>query len=90
MARTLAPLSAWLAGFGRGSRVTLEHAGSLGRLFWQICRVTAQLRVSSRDILNQFYVMGIQSLPIVLVTGSLAGIVTSQQGGYQMTSVVPR
>ena len=67
----------------------MEHAGSLGRLFWQICLVTAQLKVSLRDVVNQFYIMGIQSLPIVLVTGSLAGIVTSQQGGYQMTSVVP-
>jgi phospholipid/cholesterol/gamma-HCH transport system permease protein len=33
--------------------------------------------------------MGIASLPIVLVTGSLAGIVTSQQGGYQMQSSMP-
>ena len=84
------PLAAWFAGFGRGTRLTLAHAGSLGRLFWQICRVTAQLRVSLRDVVNQFYIMGIQSLPIVLVTGALAGIVTSQQGGYQMISIVPR
>ena len=34
--------------------------------------------------------MGIESLPIVLVTGSLAGIVTSQQGGYQMTGAIPQ
>jgi phospholipid/cholesterol/gamma-HCH transport system permease protein len=33
--------------------------------------------------------MGIQSLPIVLVTASLAGIVTSQQGGYQFQGNVP-
>jgi phospholipid/cholesterol/gamma-HCH transport system permease protein len=69
--------------------LTVEHAGSLGRLSWQIILSVVQLRVSARDVLNQFYVMGIQSLPIVLVTGSLAGIVTSQQGGYQMTSIIP-
>ncbi len=84
------PLARWFGGLGRRTLVTLEHAGSLGRLFWQVCVVTAQLRVSARAVINQFYIMGIQSLPIVLVTGSLAGIVTSQQGGYQMTSVVPR
>jgi phospholipid/cholesterol/gamma-HCH transport system permease protein len=35
------------------------------------------------------YVMGVQSLPIVIVTASLAGIVTSQQGGYQFTGSIP-
>jgi phospholipid/cholesterol/gamma-HCH transport system permease protein len=35
------------------------------------------------------YAIGIQSLPIALVTASLAGIVTSQQGGYQFTGSVP-
>ena len=84
------PVAKWLASFGRGSVVTLDHAGGLGKLFWQIVVATARLKVSLKEIVNQFYIMGIQSLPIVLVTGSLAGIVTSQQGGYQMTSVVPR
>jgi phospholipid/cholesterol/gamma-HCH transport system permease protein len=83
------PIENWLAAFGRGSLVTLEHAGSLGKLSWQIILSVVQLRVSFKEIVSQFYIMGIQSLPIVLVTGSLAGIVTSQQGGYQMTSVVP-
>lgn len=80
----------WLAGFGRASLITLEHAGALGRLFGEVVMSVVRLRVSFREVVNQFYIMGIQSLPIVLVTGSLAGIVTSQQGGYQMTSVVPR
>lgn len=79
----------WLAGVGRVSRVTFEHAGGLGLLSWQIIRATVRLKVSMRSILNQMYIMGVQSLPIVLVTGSLAGIVTSQQGGYQMTSAMP-
>jgi phospholipid/cholesterol/gamma-HCH transport system permease protein len=89
MPNVFAPLAPRFEGLGRRARLTMEHAGSLGRLFWQICLVTTQLKVSLRDVVNQFYIMGIQSLPIVLVTGSLAGIVTSQQGGYQMTSVVP-
>ncbi|MBT3324804.1 MAG: ABC transporter permease [Gemmatimonadales bacterium] len=79
----------WLAGVGRVSRVTFEHAGGLGLLSWQIIRATVRLKVSMRSVLNQMYIMGVQSLPIVLVTGSLAGIVTSQQGGYQMTSAMP-
>lgn len=83
------PITNWFAAFGRGSLVTLEHAGSMGKLSWQIVMAVVQLKVSFKEVVNQFYIMGIQSVPIVLVTGSLAGIVTSQQGGYQMTSVVP-
>jgi phospholipid/cholesterol/gamma-HCH transport system permease protein len=33
--------------------------------------------------------MGVQSVPIVIVTAILAGIVTSQQGGYQFTGTIP-
>lgn len=61
----------------------------MGRLTWDVLMAVVQLRVSFRDVVQQFYIMGIQSLPIVLVTGSLAGIVTSQQGGYQFTGAVP-
>jgi phospholipid/cholesterol/gamma-HCH transport system permease protein len=35
------------------------------------------------------YWMGVSSIPIVMVTGILAGVVTSQQGGYQFTGSVP-
>ncbi len=83
------PIIRWLGAVGRTTRLTLEHAGGLGVLSWQIVHVTVRLKVSLRSILNQMYIMGIQSLPIVIVTGSLAGIVTSQQGGYQMTSAMP-
>jgi len=40
-------------------------------------------------VVTQIYVMGVQSLPIVIVTASLAGVVTSQQGGYQFTGSIP-
>jgi phospholipid/cholesterol/gamma-HCH transport system permease protein len=49
-----------------------------------------RLRVKFSDVLRQLHVMGVQSLPIVFVTASLAGIVTSQQGGYQLISSSPR
>jgi phospholipid/cholesterol/gamma-HCH transport system permease protein len=83
------PVARWFAGAGRRAEITLEHAGALGQLSWQILVAIARLRVSIRDVVQQLYQMGIQSLPIVLVTGSLAGIVTSQQGGYQFTGSVP-
>ncbi len=58
-------------------------------LGWAVLRSMVRLRVSSREILNQIHIMGVQSIPIVLVTAVLAGIVTSQQGGYQFTGTIP-
>jgi len=59
-------------------------------LSWRIMVAIAQLKVSRHDISTQLYIMGVQSLPIVFVTASLAGIVTSQQGGYQLISSSPQ
>jgi phospholipid/cholesterol/gamma-HCH transport system permease protein len=57
---------------------------------WDTMVAVVRLKVRFRDVLTQMHIMGIQSLPIVFVTASLAGIVTSQQGGYQLISSSPR
>ena len=59
-------------------------------LTWRVFMSVVRLRVNVRSVVDQAYIMGIQSLPIVFVTASLAGIVTSQQGGYQIVSSSPR
>lgn len=74
---------------GRVSRAVVEHAGEIGLLTWSVMGSIARLRISLKSVLEQVYVMGVQSIPIVLVTASLAGIVTSQQGGYQFTGAIP-
>lgn len=79
----------WLSGFGRASETTVEHAGALGILLWRISVAIVRGKVRYRDVVDQMYIMGVQSLPIVFVTASLAGIVTSQQGGYQIASTSP-
>lgn len=84
------PVVDWSARLGRAYRITLEHAGALGMLTWDSFVAVVKLRVRFRDVLTQMHIMGIQSLPIVFVTASLAGIVTSQQGGYQLISSSPR
>ena len=84
------PIRRWFAGIGRVALVTADHAGGLGLLTWQVMGSVVRLRVRFRDVLEQAYIMGVQSLPVVFVTASLAGIVTSQQGGYQIASASPR
>ena len=79
----------WLAGVARAGRTVLQHSGEIAILLRDIVAALVGLRVSLRSVLRQMYVMGVQSLPIVILTAILAGIVTSQQGGYQFTGAIP-
>jgi phospholipid/cholesterol/gamma-HCH transport system permease protein len=74
---------------GKTSRNVSEHAGQLGILFGSILGNLFRLKISYREVLTQIHVMGVQSIPIVAITAILAGIVTSQQGGYQFTGTIP-
>jgi phospholipid/cholesterol/gamma-HCH transport system permease protein len=66
-----------------------SHAGGMGLLAWRSLIATATGRVSWRAVLAQLHSVGVQSIPLVMVTATLSGIVTSQQGGYQFTSAIP-
>jgi len=74
---------------GRTARLTARHAGQMGILLAGCTQAFVRLQVSPREVLRQIYVMGVQSIPIVLITAVLAGVVTSQQGGYQFQGAVP-
>jgi phospholipid/cholesterol/gamma-HCH transport system permease protein len=78
-----------LAILGHGAERFFEHAGGMATLLWRTLVYLFTGRIALRELINQIYWMGVGSIPIVLVTGTLAGIVTSQQGGYQFTSGVP-
>jgi phospholipid/cholesterol/gamma-HCH transport system permease protein len=65
------------------------HAGGMGLLAWRTGVAVASGKVSFRAFVHQLFSMGVQSLPLVLVTAVLSGFVTSQQGGYQFTGSVP-
>lgn len=79
----------WLGGVGRRAEGVARHTAGL----WYLVRQTVTLlftgRVSLREVANNAYWMGVQSIPIILVTATLSGVVTSQQGGYQFTGSVP-
>lgn len=78
-----------LDAIGRGGRHVAQHAGQLGGLLWGIIVATLRGQVPLREVAAQAYWMGVLSLPIVIITAMLAGVVTSQQGGYQFTGGVP-
>jgi phospholipid/cholesterol/gamma-HCH transport system permease protein len=81
--------SAPLQGFGRVSLAVARHTGGLSLLAWRSAAALAGGQVAFREIMNQMYFVGIQSLPLVLVTAVISGVVTSQQGGYQFTGSIP-
>ncbi|HUH12658.1 MAG TPA: ABC transporter permease [Longimicrobiales bacterium] len=74
---------------GRRSESIARQAGEMTLLLKGIVLAVARGQVPLRSVLDQVYWMGVQSLPIVLVTSTLSGVVTSQQGGYQFTGAVP-
>jgi phospholipid/cholesterol/gamma-HCH transport system permease protein len=78
-----------LGGVGRLSRTIFEHAGEIGLLVGRSARALLTLKVAPRALIQQIYIMGVQSVPIVLVAAILSGIVTSQQGGYQFQGSIP-
>ena len=59
MARRPGAVARWFTKVARVADVTLEHAGALGLLSWQIALSVVQMRVRYRDIVRQFYIMGI-------------------------------
>ena len=79
----------FLVRLARGAQSALEHAAELASLLRRVIVVTFTGKVSFGEIAGQMYWIGIQSLPIVLITAMLSGVVTSQQGGYQFTGAVP-
>jgi phospholipid/cholesterol/gamma-HCH transport system permease protein len=78
-----------LARIGRTAESTFRHAGEMTLLSWNVAAATLRGRVALRDVYTQLMAIGVGSIPLVIVTAALSGIVTSQQGGYQFTSAIP-
>ena len=74
---------------GRVADSVFSHAGGMALLSARTVSSTVRGNVALRDFLDQAFAMGVQSLPLVMVTAILSGIVTSQQGGYQFTGSIP-
>ena len=89
MLSPLGVLRGLLRTVSRASASVARHVGQMSLLFWQAATATVTGKVPLRSILGQMYAMGVQSMPLTLVTGILSGVVTMQQGGYQVTSALP-
>ena len=79
----------WLESVGRTAEGIATHAGELATIVWTAISSVVTGKIGLRQVIREIHWMGVQSLPIITVTGILSGIVTSQQGGYQFTGSVP-
>jgi phospholipid/cholesterol/gamma-HCH transport system permease protein len=78
-----------LARIGRTAESSFRHSGEMALLVVGVVRSTFTGKVALRDVLTQLMSVGVGSIPLVVVTAALSGIVTSQQGGYQFTNSIP-
>lgn len=68
---------------------TLERVGAATLMAREILRVLPRPRLYIHAAFSQAYIMGIQSLPLVLLIAFLGGAVTSQQSGAQFSGGLP-
>jgi phospholipid/cholesterol/gamma-HCH transport system permease protein len=67
----------------------LDRLGRATMLAWHVLKVLPHPRVYLTAALQQAYIIGIRSLPLVLFIAMLGGAVTSQQSGAQFTGGLP-
>ncbi len=74
---------------GQGALLHFENIGRFGILIAAMLRSFRDARIYLRRIPEQMYIIGNSSLPIVLITATFSGMVTSVQAAYQITGYVP-
>ena len=72
-----------LASIGRRLIDILEFAGGFTLLMWETVKTIARLRIRFGETLNQCYLLGYQSLIIVLLTSLFTGMVFSLESAVQ-------
>jgi len=64
--------------------------GDFATFFFHSIFIDWQIARSKQRILNQLYEVGVSSLPIVIITASFVGLVSTVQTSYQIIGAMPR
>ncbi|MGQ0813344.1 MAG: MlaE family ABC transporter permease [Gemmatimonadota bacterium] len=73
----------------RPAMTGLERIGRAAQLMWHIVKVLPHPRLYITAALQQSFLIGVRSLPLVLFIAMLGGAVTSQQSGAQFSGGLP-
>lgn len=78
-----------IAAVGKAVESLLRHAGAITLLALRAGAAAAAGRVRAREVIRLAFIFGVQSVPLVVTTAVLTGVVTAQQGRYQFTGALP-
>ncbi len=93
VARTFARLGDPLGLFAKVGRSALAITGEVGVcgiLFWRSVRALRELPRSIPLVTQQMMRMGVDSLPLVIITAVFTGGVTAVQAAYQLKEFIPQ
>ncbi len=75
---------------GREAIELVSEVGYSGTLLWRSLRATRELRSSLPLVMEQARRIGVESLPLVIITSIFTGAVTAVQAAYQLKDFVPK
>lgn len=75
--------------FGATTRESLEQLGSIGIFFWKIILSTPSALKRFHLIVEQLMLLGITSIPIVLLTSIFVGAISAWQAQYLFSNAIP-
>jgi phospholipid/cholesterol/gamma-HCH transport system permease protein len=78
-----------LQGLGRLSIDFVTEIGGIHIMMWGIIRSLPTIPSRIRLIFEQMLMMGVKSLPLVILTSTFTGFVTTWQAAYQFKGMVP-
>jgi phospholipid/cholesterol/gamma-HCH transport system permease protein len=71
----------FLEAVGEGTLALFREAGGMGLLFWRVLVSVATLKLDGRELTRNLYKMGVQSVPIVVLTAFFTGGIMVIQSG---------
>ncbi len=75
---------------GRGALDLITEIGAAGLLLWRILLAMRKLPRSMPLLIEQMRRIGVESLPLVMITAIFTGAVTAVQAAYQLKEFVPK
>ena len=82
--RRVADIQSWFGKLGKYTLHFFEDSGGISILFWQAFRATLSHRLRWQSTLAQAYKIGVESLPLVMLSSLFTGMVLSLQSAYQL------
>lgn len=82
--RKIADIQKWLVQLGEGTLSFCENTGGISIFFWDTMKAATSGRFRWQHFIDQCYKIGVQSLPLVMLTSIFTGLVLALQSAYQL------